>query len=140
MSGKDKAVMVDVDGTLAIMNGRGPFEWTKVGQDLVNEPVADLVRRLKTSGLSVIIMTGRDGSCLGETKKWLTDNKIPYDEIYTRPAKNFEKDSVIKKRMYETYVKDEFDIQFVLDDRDQVVKMWREVLGLPVFQVAEGNF
>ena len=136
----NKGVIVDVDGTLAIMNGRGPFEWTKVYQDMVNEPVADLVRRLKTSGLSVIIVTGRDGSALEDTKKWLNDNSIPFDAIYSRPAKNFEKDSIIKKRIYNTNIRDSWDIQFVLDDRNQVVKMWREEVGLPVFQVADGNF
>ena len=86
--GINKGVIVDVDGTLAIMNGRGPFEWTKVYQDMVNEPVADLVRRLKTSGLSVIIVTGRDGVALEDTKKWLNDNSIPFDAIFSRPARN----------------------------------------------------
>ena len=31
------------------------------------------------------------------------------------------------------------EILFVLDDRSQVVKMWRE-LGLTCLQVADGNF
>ena len=137
---KNKGVIVDVDGTLAIMNGRGPFEWTKVYQDRVNEPVADLVRRLKTSGLSVIIVTGRDGVALDDTKRWLNDNSIPFDAIFYRPARNFEKDSMIKRRIYDTSIRDNWDIQFVLDDRNQVVKMWREELGIPVFQVADGDF
>jgi phosphoglycolate phosphatase-like HAD superfamily hydrolase len=135
-----KGIIVDVDGTLAIMNGRGPFEWTKVYQDKVNEPVADLVRRLKTSGLSVIIVTGRDGVALEDTKRWLIDNSIPFDEIFSRPVRNFEKDSIIKRRIYDTNIRDRWDIQFVLDDRNQVVKMWREELGIPVFQVADGDF
>ena len=135
-----KGVIVDVDGTLAIMNGRGPFEWAKVYQDKVNEPVADLVRRLKTSGLSVIIVTGRDGVALEDTKKWLNDNSIPFDAIFSRPVRNFEKDSIIKRRIYNTNIRDSWDIQFVLDDRNQVVKMWREELGIPVFQVADGDF
>ena len=34
----------------------------------------------------------------------------------------------------------EYDVAGVLDDRDQVVKMWRNELGLTCLQVAEGNF
>jgi hypothetical protein len=36
-------------------------------------------------------------------------------------------------------VRDNFDVQFVLDDRDQVVEMWR-AMGLTCLQVAPGNF
>ena len=32
-----------------------------------------------------------------------------------------------------------YNVHFVLDDRQQVVDMWRS-LGLTVFQVAEGDF
>jgi len=31
-------------------------------------------------------------------------------------------------------------VLFVLDDRDQMVEHWREVVGIPCFQVAEGDF
>ena len=33
----------------------------------------------------------------------------------------------------------QYDVEFVLDDRDRVVKMWRD-RGLKVLQVAEGDF
>ena len=49
------------------------------------------------------------------------------------------RDSIVKKEIYDTLIKDEFDVEFVLDDRQQVVDMWREI-GLKCLQVAEGNF
>jgi hypothetical protein len=39
------ALIVDIDGTLAIRGDRSPFEWAQVGIDTVNEPVARVVRR-----------------------------------------------------------------------------------------------
>jgi hypothetical protein len=48
-------------------------------------------------------------------------------------------DSIVKEEIYEEHIKPRFNVRFVLDDRDRVVKMWREN-GLKVLQVAEGDF
>ena len=133
-------VLVDVDGTLAEMQGRSPFEWHRVGEDEVRPAVADLLRILKTAGVLVLIVTGRDGVCHAETRAWLDANGIPYDAIYQRPVNNNQKDSHIKEQIYNTYIKGRWNVKFVLDDRNQVVDMWRNKLGLDVFQVAEGDF
>jgi hypothetical protein len=50
----------------------------------------------------------------------------------------FMPDEILKKHMLDAFV-DIDDVFLVVDDRDKVVKMWRE-LGLNTFQVAEGNF
>jgi predicted kinase len=41
-----RAWLVDVDGTLALMGDRGPFEWHRVGEDTPNLPVLELVSHL----------------------------------------------------------------------------------------------
>lgn len=136
-----KAIIVDIDGTLAKMNGRGPFDWVRVGEDKVNEPVRLLVDLYHSSGRGeVIIFSGRDGCCFPETVEWLLNNRIPYTKFYMRPEGNNEKDSVIKRRLYDEFIKDKYEIEFVLDDRDQVVNMWRKDLGLTCLQVDYGNF
>jgi hypothetical protein len=55
-------------------------------------------------------------------------------------AQEFEKDAKIKHEIYINEIKPNYDVRFVIDDRKQVVDMWRNVAGLPVAQVAEGNF
>lgn len=137
---RQDCVVVDVDGTLAQMEGRSPFDWHKVGGDSVRPAVADLVRILKTAGVLILIVTGRDGVCHAETRTWLDAHDIPYDAIYQRPVNNNQKDSKIKMRIYQDHIKDRWNVKFVLDDRNQVVDMWRNKLGLDVFQVAEGDF
>lgn len=133
-----KAVIFDVDGTLAIMNNRSPFDWAKVGDDILNKEVFNLYLAYKTLGYKIIICTGRDGVCEKETKQWLHKNDISYNEFRIRPKDNTEKDAIIKARFLEELVKDYY-IEVVVDDRDQVVQMWRSK-GLKCFQVAEGNF
>ena len=49
-----------------------------------------------------------------------------------------ETDEILKKKMLDTFV-DINDVFLVVDDRDKVVKMWRD-LGLNTFQVAPGDF
>ena len=137
---KQKAIMVDVDGTLADMKGiRGPFEWDKVSLDRPHLDIIKLVQTLSDTGRKIIIMTGRDGVAEQHTKDWLKDHGVPYDEFFIRPAGNYEKDSIIKSRIYMDHIRDNYDIEFILDDRDQVVDMWRSI-GLRCLQVAPGNF
>lgn len=56
-----------------------------------------------------------------------------------RPEGDIRKDSIVKREIFENYIRDYYNIQFVLDDRNQVVEMWRS-LGLKCLQVAEGDF
>tara|TARA_R110002020_G_scaffold227539_13_gene438195 strand:+ start:10087 stop:10632 length:546 start_codon:yes stop_codon:yes gene_type:complete len=60
-------------------------------------------------------------------------------ELYMREEGDNRKDSIVKREMYEEYIKPHYNVKLVLDDRNQVVDMWRE-LGLPCWQVAAGNF
>lgn len=140
MSELPKAIIVDIDGTLAKMNGRGPFEWMRVGEDLVNEPIRHIVNLYQASGHTVIIFSGRDSVCREVTENWLSDNFIGYNSLFMRPQGNNEKDSIIKRRLFDENVNGKYDIQFVLDDRNQVVDMWRKDLGLTCLQVNYGDF
>ena len=54
------------------------------------------------------------------------------------PDMRFMPDQILKKQMLDTFV-DINDVFLVVDDRDKVVKMWRD-LGLNTFQVAPGDF
>ena len=138
-------IIVDIDGTLAHMNGRSPYDYTKVNTDVVDPVVADIVRRYRTvdimeeNPLYVIIVSGREDSCKEVTKQWLEDNYIPYDELHMRKADDDRDDRIVKKEIFDAWIKDRYNVKFVLDDRNRVVEMWRS-LGLKVLQVGEGDF
>lgn len=142
-----KAVWVDVDGTLAervhdlaVQPVRGPFEEHRVYEDAVIEHVADLVRMLHANGYKIVIMSGRTDACQFDTERWLVDNNIPYDDIFMRPFGDGRQDSIVKEELFWTKVAPKYDIEFALDDRQQVVDHTREVLKIPVLQVAPGLF
>jgi predicted kinase len=135
----ETCIIVDVDGTLAVKGNRSPYDWKRVGEDTVFIPIATIVNRMSKM-FEVIIFSGRDGSCYKETKQWLDDNNIPYNGLFLRAEGDSRKDSIVKKELYENHVKGKYNVHFVLDDRDQVVDMWRKELGLPCLQVNYGDF
>lgn len=139
--GKPKAILVDVDGTVALMNGRSPFDYSKVSTDLPNPGVIDVVQlACYGKGYKVIFLSGRPDSCRMDTEDWLFENvKVPIERLIMRPTGDGRTDYVVKKELFDNHVRDKYDVQWALDDRDQVVKMWRG-LGLTCLQVAEGNF
>ena len=138
-----EAVIVDIDGTLAEMVGRSPYDYSRVYEDQVREPVADLVR-LVGEHYRVIVVSGRKDDCEGQTRAWLVDNGIPFDDLLLRPTGAKDRlgdlpDYDVKLALFNEHVRDQYWVRFVLDDRDQVVELWRE-LGLDCFQVNYGDF
>ena len=135
-----KAIICDLDGTMCIHNGRGPFEYNKCDTDLLNEAVAKIVRSYHnhTHG-SIIYMSGREDFCREKSIAWLTKHNLFNGLLYMRPTGDHRKDVVIKKELFDKHVKDQYFIDFCLDDRDGIVKLWRD-MGLPCMQVNYGNF
>lgn len=140
--GHPLAVLVDIDGTLALMNGRSPYDWNRVFEDSQNESVVEHVRDLVANPsmpTSVILMSGRDSAAREETERWLEFHEIPYDELHMRAAGDVRRDDIVKYELFNQHVRDRFRVRYVLDDRDQVVSMWR-AMGLSCWQVNYGSF
>ncbi|QDF15474.1 polynucleotide kinase [Gordonia phage Mollymur] len=138
----DPVIIVDIDGTLAKMEGRSPYDYSRVSEDSLHDDVAHLVRTLSINN-EIIIMSGRDDSCMPATLDWLEKHRIPFDQLLMRPAKSSGKDAdpdwIVKLALFNEHIRGRFHVRFVLDDRDQVVELWRK-LGLRCLQVAPGDF
>lgn len=132
------AVICDLDGTLALLNGRDPYNASTCEQDGLNTPVLETLQRF-AADRSVILVSGRMDTYRAQTEAWLKSHDVPYSALYMRPKGDLRKDVVVKQEIYEREIKGKYNVLFVLDDRQQVVDGWRS-LGLTVFQVAEGDF
>lgn len=138
--GAPKAVIVDVDGTVALMGTRSPFDETRVHEDRPNLPVIAAVRAMHIAGYRVVFLSGRTDACRDATAAWLIEHVFGVVEaLHMRPVGDYRKDSVVKSELFDRHVRDHFDVVGVFDDRAAVVRMWRSI-GLTVFHVAEGNF
>lgn len=139
------AYLVDIDGTLADMSacGRGPFDWARVGEDTPIDNVIRVVEALSAQGYRIIFMSGRDAVCMNETRAWLAETPLGalgFDApLFMRAEKDGRRDSIVKHELFYKHVVDKYHVVGVIDDRQQVVDMWREI-GLTTFQCAPGDF
>lgn len=133
------AIICDLDGTLALFGDANPYDrdFTK---DLVNEKVLKVLESI-THGteLRIILVSGRKDTAKEQTENWLKQNSIKYDHIFMRKGEDVRKDTVVKREIFENEIRKKFNVYLVLDDRNQVVDMWRS-LGITCFQVAAGDF
>jgi hypothetical protein len=148
-----KTIIFDLDGTLADIEARrklatkpdGKINWgiffkpTNIALDLPNTPVIEMAKVLKAQGHSIVIFSGRDAISRSETIEWLAKHGVPFDVLKMRPEGSFTPDDILKKDWLDQLFPDKSDILCVFDDRDKVVKMWREN-GLTCMQVAPGDF
>jgi len=118
--------------------------------------VVNLIQTYEDKAYKIVIFSGRNDRSWNETKLWLKRYEIPFDLLVMRPDKfksksfpvadgnpatsdmRYMPDEILKKKMLDTFV-DINDVLFVVDDRQKVVDMWRD-LGLTVFQPAPGDF
>jgi predicted kinase len=138
--GLPPAILCDLDGTLALHVGRSPYDTARCLEDRVNEPVRDVLTLFHHSkGYQIVYLSGRDDTFMDLTLTWLAGNMCPTGPIFMRAANDRRSDGIVKYELFDAHVRNHYDVKFVLDDRDRVVKVWRE-LGLPTFQVNDGNF
>lgn len=137
---KPSAVIVDMDGTLAIRGNRGPFDWASVGEDLPNPPVIMLVKALINDGHNIVIVTGRPDVCRIPTKMWL-DMYLDYGlPLHMRKTGDYRPDYIVKYEIFREHIEEKHNVLFCIDDRNSTVDLWRNKLKIPTFQVADGDF
>lgn len=135
-----KAIICDLDGTLALLNDRDPYNAAACEGDSLNKPVAKVLKTFQALGYKILLVSGRKDESKPQTLNWLTMHDISFDMLEMRQTKDERKDSIIKKEIFEAHIAGKFYIEFVLDDRNQVVDLWRNEIGLTCFQVNYGDF
>lgn len=136
---KPQAIICDLDGTLALRGNRDPYDMARASEDKVNIQVATVVKAMNAMGFDVFFTSGRSEVARDDTHEWLEENVgIAQFELMMRAQGDLRPDSKIKKEMLDI-IQLSHDVFLVLDDRDSVVKMWREN-RIPTWQVNYGDF
>jgi hypothetical protein len=149
----------DLDGTLALIGHRRHFvecpreqqDWAgfyaACDQDEQNEPIIELANSLLDENANEIwIFSGRSDEVREKTVDWLssyltlTRQELRGPILQMRADGDFTPDDVLKKQwLDEMLPEDRERLVCVSDDRDRVVKMWRDN-GVTCLQVAAGEF
>ncbi|WP_234331947.1 AAA family ATPase [Streptomyces sp. NRRL S-87] len=134
------AVLCDIDGTLALRGDRGPYDFTRCDEDLVNVSVRQALHSFRRAdGDTIVLLSGRSEDHRAVTEAWLERHGVPYDELWMRAADDGRSDDVVKTELFDRHVRHRYAVRVSLDDRDRVVAVWRR-MGLPTWQVNYGNF
>lgn len=135
----EHVIMCDLDGTLAEISHRSPYDASTCEEDGLKQNVAYVLAAMPW--LRRVFMSGRQSLFRQQTENWLKKHNLlrEQDELHMRPEGDIRKDYVVKLELFNKYVNPKYTVDFVLDDRDQVVEMWRAI-GLECWQVAPGNF
>jgi predicted kinase len=148
------AFICDIDGTVALKGDRDPYDETRVHEDRPNPVVIEQVNEKIALGYQPIFLSGRTQGCYSETWNWLSEH-LRYDRpgvvndyglyeqaflLIMRPVGDNRKDAIVKRELFDQHVRNHYNVRVVYDDRQQVVDMWRDELGLTCLQVAPGNF
>ncbi len=145
-----KTIIFDVDGTLADIWHRRKFleqvnpDWKsfneKMGDDTPNAPIVELYKTLWDTGkYNIVITSGRSEKDRKITEQWLVWNEIPFENLEMRQDNDNRADYIIKEEILKKLIAEGRDILFVVDDRQQVVDMWRRN-GIHCLQCDTGDF
>lgn len=133
------AVICDLDGTLALFDDmRSPYSTELCESDKINQSVRYVLNLIKEPRI-IIFVSGRYEKFRPQTERWLKSNEIEYTHLYMRPDDEHKNDYLVKEDIFNLNIKNRYYIDFVMDDRDRVVDLWRS-LGLNCFQVNYGDF
>ncbi len=141
----EPAIICDLDGTLALKHeDRTWYDASTCNKDIINMPVLEICSAFAKTH-HIVFCSGRENKYREQTliflKKCFHDFIEGHDfSLFMRETQDNRKDSIVKHEIYMNSIKDRYDVLFVLDDRTQVVQMWRNSIGLTCLQVAEGNF
>ncbi len=136
------AIICDLDGTLSLFKAkghRGPYDASRCAEDDCNEVVRDLLRLYDRGETHILYVSGREDTYRPQTEAFFAKHRCPPGFLWMRSAGDKRKDTVIKSELFDAHIRGQYNVLFVLDDRDSVVKFWRSI-GLQCWQVAEGAF
>ncbi len=145
---KPQAVVFDLDGTLCDCAHRRHFMQCRPKMreefhaacidDGVNPAVKKLLDFAVLGDCRIVLLSARPHRFKAQTTEWLKKNHIVYDQLILSLYPELT-DPQFKLKMYKGLIEPFYEVLFVVDDRDSVVAMWRD-LGITCFDVAGNHF
>lgn len=149
---KPSAIICDLDGTLCDVEHRRHFvrrpegekkDWKGffegISEDKIVQPVADILRR-SAERYEIVYCSGRPDNYRKITEEWLRSKYLAFSgELYMRARNDQRQDNIVKEIILDFEILTRYTPFFMLDDRQQVVDMWRS-RGYTCLQCAPGDF
>lgn len=144
---RKKFVLVDIDGTLADIQHRKHFveqdkkDWKSffeaMSEDTLRESTVKLVEEALV-GYEIWLVSGRPNTYRSKTIQWMKKNGIMqyFTGLIMRDENDKRPDTDTKRDIMHCFGVE--NIEYVIDDRPSVIRMWREN-GIKVIDVGNGT-
>ena len=151
----EKVVLCDLDGTICDVMHRlgyvknGNKDWKSFFEAMDDdtlrvEVIEQVMAVMKQENAHLIFISARPEKYRERTMNWFVKQAFELGHTFPsfvtllmRPDGDSREDSIVKKEMYNKYLKN-LDVVRVFDDRPRVIRMWRE-MGLEVTDVGSGE-
>ena len=147
---KKKAIIFDVDGTMANLDHRlhwvrsKPKNWPAFFEGIhLDEPIETVIRMLKNfhaDGYTILVCSGRGRDLFDKTAKWFEEKAGVLHlitDVFMRAEKDQRSDDIVKSELLDEILAQGYEIVAVVDDRPKVIRMWKK-RGLFVINVGSG--
>lgn len=143
----ERILICDIDGVICNLEHRlhfiekSPADWGgffRACDDDMPMPHIIAFLRALSEVFRIVYITGRPESVRQKTLNWFAEEYVPKGELLMRADGDHRQDSVIKAELFDANVNKD-DVFAVIEDRDQVVQMWREK-GLLCLQNKKGDY
>jgi predicted kinase len=130
---KPKAIILDIDGTIALTNGRSHYDYSDaVLTDVPRIDVIDLVTCYANStGAEIICVSGREDKCKEYTQSWLDTYYVDNSGLYMRKTSDDRCDTIVKEEIFWNDIEPYYNIIAAVDDRPRVIRKWKDI-GIPL--------
>lgn len=146
---KRGCIIFDLDGVLVDVGTPCEVDWDDeaaclelMAKHKPNWPVISMANffsnHANPAQLAIFVMTGRPERYRAATIVELSEHKIHFSELFMRPDNDARHDHEIKREHLD-WIRRSMDVWFVVEDRDSVVKMWRDA-GVLCLQNQNGAY
>lgn len=118
-------------------SGKARKNWKQFFEDMCDDDLRlttlSILNKYALEGHLIVMVTARPQEYLPDTVEWLNKHNVPYDFMIMRKDGDYRRDDIIKQEILDKWFNKD-DIEVVIDDRPQVLRMWKKN-GLNVIDV-----
>lgn len=140
-SDKDESLpptlVCELDHVIAIPSERGLQDIFLCENDLVHQPIKELLDIYRAANYKIVLLTQRSENYRRQTQNWLYYNRIEFDELLMYPLGI--KGNRYKIEVYEKELAPKYQVKLALETQQEAIDLWRLELGIPCVQVGYGD-
>ena len=143
-------IITDVDNTIAASYNadgtrrRTVYDWTRVDTDLpILSTITAIIALMEFHNADLHVVTGRSKGvkrdpdiCLRLTEEWINLHGLKPVNLHFRENDDYRKSTIVKQELVEKLIESYgSNVVSVFEDDEDVVNMYRQIFGFPVFHV-----